>query len=660
MLRLTHCTLVSGLFVIAVYLATGCACDHQGKDPSPTGASAPNASDPQVEQATGAGPVHVGEGSIEAEGSTVESRPAHESTGAQVEGEGYKYEAGSGCISLDLFADYCMTYPHLSELEAKDWFSGEIRQGHDFLWRTYAMGTRSAEGDSDSPLPPWYTWPIYHGISGADFESYDGVTPLPNWKSRFGRVPAAGLFVVFSGDLSPSEGDYNVVGLGGHPAYTPDEVAVMVDVIKQHGYRGLSFARPPFKTLADRVSCMPRVSTDYWRCFLYDDLRPYLVQRHSVWTFADEMLYQESRAYTVCKRVRDEHLEMLSLHPDIEMLGLSGCDLVTEKGLRHLARLPNLHHLWIDRVPLSVEAVRAISAISSLVSLSMDECALPSECLPELARLTNLEQLSLSSNTLKNGDFSFLSSLSKLQQLYLDDTSFADRDVHHLSKLSALDYLNLSWTSVTDAGVSTLPLLPKLRSLLLDDTRVTGDGFRGATSTPDLYRLSFRGAAVTDESIPYLSRSHFKSLSELDLSNCGVGKTRLSADVLAAPGWSSLNLSGTDVSDPFVIHFANKAHNASHLSPTALDLYLGGCSVTDKGALALARCESPRKVVLASTQVSDTGFLALAEASNIEHVAVAGSRVRPQTALAHSRKLPLYEQYYFQQVAAKNEQHSEK
>ena len=109
-------------------------------------------------------------------------------------------------------------------------------------------------------------------------------------------------------------------------------------------------------------------------------------------------------------------------------LHLSGSK-ITDAGLVHLRKLPNLYYLTLQEVAITDDGLR------HLEGLGIEELALPM-------------------------------------------TQISDRGIIHLARMPALVRLNLALTGVTDAAIPDLAKLKNLRALCLSGTSVSDAGCR--------------------------------------------------------------------------------------------------------------------------------------------------------------------------------------
>jgi DNA-binding beta-propeller fold protein YncE len=139
--------------------------------------------------------------------------------------------------------------------------------------------------------------------------------------------------------------------------------------------------------------------------------------------------------------------------------------LVTDAGMRSLARTSSLEQLDLENVPLTDTG------------------------LAHLAGLTNLRKLLLAHTKVTDGGLAHLRALTNLEELSLDHTAITDAGLAHLRGLKKLKELDLEHTAVTDAGLKSLTSHPRLETLNLRYTKVSTPGLSQLKSLTDIRRL---------------------------------------------------------------------------------------------------------------------------------------------------------------------------
>jgi hypothetical protein len=159
----------------------------------------------------------------------------------------------------------------------------------------------------------------------------------------------------------------------------------------------------------------------------------------------------------------DATLADLTALSEVEILWLADSRRVTDSGLVHFRKMPNLGELGLP--PNVTDAgLRHLSAMTALRDLSLNR-----------AQITDV-------------GLTHLKNLSRLRGLHLSGTKVTDAGVAQLTGMVNLDWLDLAHTRVTNAGLEFLQALPVLRGLDLSGTRVTDSGLICLKRFPRLNR----------------------------------------------------------------------------------------------------------------------------------------------------------------------------
>jgi internalin A len=182
--------------------------------------------------------------------------------------------------------------------------------------------------------------------------------------------------------------------------------------------------------------------------------------------------------------VSDEGLAALGGIVEIEALDLAlfPQKRISDAGLAHLSRLPNLSALSLGRVPVTDAGLAHLSRLSKLSVLVLNSMPITDAGLAKLKRLP-------------------------LEHLDLRDTRIGDAGVAHLRAMNRLEHLNLQGTRVTDAGLAELSGVKSLTWLRLIGTKVTDAGLVHLYGLPRLKVLDLRGTRVTDEGVKALQKA---------------------------------------------------------------------------------------------------------------------------------------------------------
>jgi hypothetical protein len=135
---------------------------------------------------------------------------------------------------------------------------------------------------------------------------------------------------------------------------------------------------------------------------------------------------------THCCAMKDQELQELAHLVSLRSLNLGGGLLLSDRGLKEVARLENLQALYLFYTPVTDAGLR------------------------ELPGLKDLQALDLFSTQVTDAGLRHLTELRKLQALNLGRTRVTDAGLRELARLKSLRWLDLSGTEVTAAGIAAL------------------------------------------------------------------------------------------------------------------------------------------------------------------------------------------------------------
>jgi hypothetical protein len=216
----------------------------------------------------------------------------------------------------------------------------------------------------------------------------------------------------------------------------------------------------------------------------------------------------------------DERLALLPQYPSIEILSVSGNQHLTDAGLVHLRRLPNLETLWLGGEAITDKGLAHLAGNTTLRVLGLAELAMTEQAAEQIATLPNLEVLRLQSCMIEPGAWALLAKLPRLREIQVTGDSLTEADglalftrLEGLSlgggKLSSavlaqitgntgLRKLSLSRFPLTDAGAELVATLPALESLTLDRMPITSTGIATLMKLRNLTELNVYGDNLTD------------------------------------------------------------------------------------------------------------------------------------------------------------------
>ena len=291
-------------------------------------------------------------------------------------------------------------------------------------------------------------------------------------------------------------------------------------------------------------------------------------------------------------------------------LGIGGSRGLSDDGLLHLARMPQLQWLNLSEYPGGKLTDRGLQVLRHLPNLRMFEMTwqkgITDEGVANLRFCDQLERVDLMGSPTGDGAIEALQDKAKLTSFasgklvtdaglkllhnfprlkswqgdestrLLIDGPFTNAGLASLAGLEGVFDLDLFWhvTGISSAGFAHLAGLPNLGSLGADSTLSDDEAIRHFAAIPRLRKLRAQGAVATDDGFEALSRSQtlenlwgrecphlgsrgFLALSRMPaLRSLGVSCKLVSDDALAAfPEFPSLReLTPIDVTDPGFRH----------------------------------------------------------------------------------------------------------
>lgn len=204
------------------------------------------------------------------------------------------------------------------------------------------------------------------------------------------------------------------------------------------------------------------------------------------------------------REMSDEGLRLISDVTSLERVILGDTDSLwreepsemTVLGVRQLAALPNLKHLYLeDFAHFTDEDLAAtVDAFPRLESIGFASCAVDRKTIQAIASLDSLQSLSLRKCwTLVDDDLEALGSRASLRSLSLFECRrLTGRFVRYLATLEQLAWLDLGWCGSMEGRV--LERLGQFKELAYLDIRrmrgITEEGLRTLADLPNLKTLS--------------------------------------------------------------------------------------------------------------------------------------------------------------------------
>jgi internalin A len=256
---------------------------------------------------------------------------------------------------------------------------------------------------------------------------------------------------------------------------------------------------------------------------------------------------------------------------------------ITDQGIVHLARLPQLQTLELQDSDVTGEGLRHFRDHGSINAITLSGSKMSDEGLRHAGSIRRLSRLSLDETPITDQGLAHLRSLSQLGWLTLYDTQVDGTGFSAWERSEALGGLDLGRTRVTDLTISNLRVFPKLTHLELDTTGITDAGLAPLAELKSLQELNLAGTKVTGEGLRHLGEC--VRLDKLDLSETPLDETQL-VHLSELPRLQVLDLSFTPVTDAAMVHLSRL--------PALKRLNLVGTKVTRAGNAqfqkAMPRC----------------------------------------------------------------------
>ncbi len=300
---------------------------------------------------------------------------------------------------------------------------------------------------------------------------------------------------------------------------------------------------------------------------------------------------------------------------------------IEDDGIAHLAKLPNLRELRIDRLKIRG---RSLKSLTGLRYLDVNMTRFDDQGMQSLAGMKNLERLLARDTLITDEGLKALSGLTGLRELDLHATRISDAGLEYLRPLTKLRKLNILGAQVTDSGLDVLLGMTELEELNVYRTKITNSGLARLQALRHLRNLDVRYTAATRTGVDSL-RSALPAVKvaflETGGKSSGVGDSQL-ARIAARKDLRRLDLSSSEVSDLGLSHLRGL---------TALEeLNLAQTTVSDAGLQNLAALPALRKLVLDGTLVRGA---ALAQLRHLTELSLANTPAG-DGALAQAAQIP--------------------
>lgn len=167
-------------------------------------------------------------------------------------------------------------------------------------------------------------------------------------------------------------------------------------------------------------------------------------------------------------QVTDEGLRVLKDHTSIRHLSVEYSDpgmfppgstlpapVITDAGMVHVGKLPQLQSLHLRGVPVTDAGLGALARLTGVHVLYLDRTQVQGPGLARLSTMERLTSLSLSKSAVTNEGLSYLSGVPVVH-LMLDDVPLSDVGLKVLASIPSLQRLEIQRSGLDDAAVKKL------------------------------------------------------------------------------------------------------------------------------------------------------------------------------------------------------------
>ena len=294
----------------------------------------------------------------------------------------------------------------------------------------------------------------------------------------------------------------------------------------------------------------------------------------------------------------DSALARLADLTHVTSLNLGGSRQLTDEGLRHLARMPQLERLNLTGVKVSDAGLDVLRHLTNLRVFTMTWHRWISDAgVANLRFCQQLEYVDLMGSQCGDGVIEALQGKPTLQRLQTGQL-VTDAGVRSVRELPALTHLLLDGPFTND-GLATLATLEQLVELDLfwHATKITSAGFAPLTKLPNLESMGADGELSDDTAMRYYARMPaLRRLRAQETIATDAGFEALSQSKTLEKLWT-----GKDD-----IGLTDRGFVALSTMPALHDLGVSCKHVSDGGLSTLSRFPALRRLI--PIHVQDSGF----------------------------------------------------
>ena len=446
---------------------------------------------------------------------------------------------------------------------------------------------------------------------------------------------------------------YVQLDLGKRPSGPNDDVDITLDdarylIAVEYGFASWN----ALKTFAESAKAQTLIAAKPVRLVAehgLDDAETIASSRD--WNAIVSLLAEHPDAWLNAEgQMTDEVLHLVSRAEGITALGLGGSQAVSDDGLRHLSRLPQLKHLDLRGTAITDRGLDVLRQLPALETISLAQTRVTDDGVAKLANCHELQRVDLSWTRTGDGALRALAGKAKLREL---STGHCVTDVgipllHELpvfqswqggeTKMALLSYRSLPnhlslRGAITDRGVAQLRGLDGLFGLNLDDSSlaITAAALVPLVALPN---LGWLGVDAKDDWMPLIAEMRrLRFLGAQDTVAGDDGFTALSKSQSLEYLWG------------------RRCHNLRRRGFTALatmpalrGLSVSCLNVDDAGVAALP--SFPALQELMPMDVPDAGYRHIGKCTQLESLILMYCRNTTDAATEHITGLPKLT-YYF-------------
>lgn len=374
------------------------------------------------------------------------------------------------------------------------------------------------------------------------------------------------------------------------------------------------------------------------------------LETHDWRAAVNEMQAGRATGFESGGQITDAMVAELATVGSLESLKLDGSRAVTDEGIRHLARLPNLRHLDLQGTSITDAGLGALRELPALERLSLAWSAVTDAGMHHLADLTRLQEVNLQGTRTGDGALRALAGkddlkdfrsgnnvtdagLAALQDFPVYRTWRGGEEVMSLTSYDAQPNYLLLRGPFTDRGMAELTGLDGLYALNLDasELRITAAGM--APLVP-LAHLGWISVDATDAHMPYLAampRLRFLGCQDTVAGDEGFVALSKSQSVAYIWGRRCHNL-------------RTRGFSAMAAMPALRSLSVSCLNVGDEGIAKLPSFPALKEIM--PMDVPDAGYRHIGRCTSLESLVLMYCRETGDEATSHITGLPRLTKYF--------------